>query len=172
MEVTSRAHYRKDIEKSRAQGRAAAKRWRARNPEKKRAAAKKYYAENRERIIERALARERANPERKREVNRAARYAKKYGITVNDFERMLAIQRNQCAICPAALTRRAHVDHDHNTGKVRALLCPACNVALGAVERTNGSWIGAAQIYLSQFRGVSVLDVGLWRGDWETGAAP
>jgi len=48
---------------------------------------------------------------------------------------MLAEQDNGCAVCGGVNSsgRRLAVDHDHETGRVRALLCHGCNVALGLV---------------------------------------
>lgn len=54
---------------------------------------------------------------------------RRYGITVNDFDRMLAEQGGVCAICREAPAQ--HVDHDHATLRVRGLLCFNCNGALG-----------------------------------------
>jgi hypothetical protein len=53
----------------------------------------------------------------------------KYGIGVEDFERMVSAQGGLCPIC----RKRAavHVDHDHKTGKVRAILCEKCNGGMG-----------------------------------------
>jgi Recombination endonuclease VII len=47
---------------------------------------------------------------------------------------MLEEQGGGCAICHASPPESAslHVDHDHKTGKVRALLCVKCNNAIGA----------------------------------------
>jgi len=65
---------------------------------------------------------------------------KRYGITLDDYNGMFADQDGVCVICQKTETRVDHrtktisrlaVDHDHNTGKVRGLLCHACNVALG-----------------------------------------
>jgi len=52
-----------------------------------------------------------------------------YGMTVADLDVMLLSQHGVCAICQTAPA--AHVDHDHQTDKVRGLLCFRCNAALG-----------------------------------------
>jgi hypothetical protein len=62
-----------------------------------------------------------------------------YGITLAQYEAMLAAQGGKCAICRGPERtrdkdggpRRMPVDHDHNTGKVRGLICTHCNRALG-----------------------------------------
>jgi uncharacterized protein with PIN domain len=56
-----------------------------------------------------------------------------YGISLQDFEGMLAEQANACAVCHEDFTTAssAHVDHDHETGVVRGLLCTSCNNGLG-----------------------------------------
>jgi hypothetical protein len=56
-----------------------------------------------------------------------------HDMTKKDYENMLVIQNNVCAICgkPNKQKRRLCVDHDHKTGKVRGLLCVDCNVCLG-----------------------------------------
>lgn len=58
---------------------------------------------------------------------------KKYGITVEDYVRMLVEQNGRCAICLSEYPgpNAFHVDHDHATGKVRGLLCTRCNPGLG-----------------------------------------
>lgn len=60
---------------------------------------------------------------------------KKYGLTQNDYDQMVEAQGRACAICfrAAELTqwKKLRVDHDHETGKIRGLLCHHCNVALG-----------------------------------------
>jgi hypothetical protein len=54
---------------------------------------------------------------------------RRYGITAVEADAMLAEQGGLCAICKAAPA--VHVDHDHATGAVRALLCFNCNGGLG-----------------------------------------
>jgi hypothetical protein len=54
---------------------------------------------------------------------------RRYGLTAAEADAMLEEQDGLCAICKAAPA--AHVDHDHATGRVRALLCFNCNGGLG-----------------------------------------
>ena len=86
-----------------------------------------------------------ANPERYAEIRRGASFRqrlKKFGLTVEQYETMLAAQGYRCAICRTddpgvgKEKRRGswNVDHDHATCEVRGLLCRGCNVALGAVR--------------------------------------
>ncbi len=56
----------------------------------------------------------------------------KYGITLDQKEMMLRGQDNACAICKKCLSMEsAVVDHSHETGEVRGLLCAHCNSGLG-----------------------------------------
>lgn len=72
---------------------------------------------------------------------KAARRAKlkyrlrRYKLTVDGYEAMLAGQNNGCAICGHQHTddKPLHVDHCHDTRAVRGLLCLHCNTALGAM---------------------------------------
>ena len=62
---------------------------------------------------------------------------RKYGISLGDYERMLDAQGGGCAICgkrpdeQMRYDRYLHVDHDHETGEVRGLLCDQHNLLLG-----------------------------------------
>jgi len=62
-----------------------------------------------------------------------ARLKREYGISLEDYENLMARQRGRCAICykKAKGPTNLHVDHDHGTGDVRGLLCQNCNLALG-----------------------------------------
>lgn len=66
--------------------------------------------------------------------DRNMRNYKRYGITVDRYNEMLYIQEHKCAICLRhvnQLKRKLHVDHNHKTGEVRALLCSNCNTSIG-----------------------------------------
>lgn len=62
----------------------------------------------------------------------------KYGITHADYEKMLKSQKGCCTICGIhekhCEYQRLAVDHDHDTGQVRALLCKKCNQAIGLLQ--------------------------------------
>jgi hypothetical protein len=55
---------------------------------------------------------------------------KLYGITLEEYQHMVEDQEGHCAICDEE-PKEFHVDHDHETGKVRGLLCFKCNSLLG-----------------------------------------
>lgn len=61
---------------------------------------------------------------------------KQFGLTVEQYDAMLERQGGVCGMCRQACAtgRRLAVDHDHQTGRVRGLLCHRCNRGLGAYE--------------------------------------
>lgn len=75
-----------------------------------------------------------ANPDRQRQMMRNWRL-KLYGLTSDDYIAMYEQQDGRCKICgqsgEAFGGRRLHIDHDHDTGKVRGLLCGLCNTGIG-----------------------------------------
>ena len=108
----------------------------AADPEPYIARVKKWQQENPERLN--AYRREyRRRPDRKR-ADRDAHLRRKFGIGIDDYERMLSEQSSGCAICraPGPEEGSLHVDHDHVTGRVRGLLCVSCNNALGAFRES------------------------------------
>jgi len=61
--------------------------------------------------------------------NRAGHLMRKYGLTPMELDALVAEQQGICCICLAAPAE--HVDHCHETGRVRGVLCFSCNAALG-----------------------------------------
>ncbi|MEA2498411.1 MAG: hypothetical protein QOH26_816 [Actinomycetota bacterium] len=53
----------------------------------------------------------------------------RFGIGAAEVDAMIEAQGGLCALCREAPA--VHVDHDHKTGKVRAILCEPCNGGLG-----------------------------------------
>lgn len=81
---------------------------------------------------------------------------RRYGISIDRYNEMLADQGGCCAICGktetneiAGRTLSLAVDHDHRTGAVRALLCSACNTALGLFNDDRHT-LEAAIMYLDK----------------------
>ncbi len=60
---------------------------------------------------------------------RAGHLRRSYGMGIEEYNQMFESQRGLCAICHKS--GQLHVDHDHNTGAVRALLCRQCNTGIG-----------------------------------------
>ena len=76
-----------------------------------------------------------------------------YRIGHEDYERMLADQGGTCIACPATPESqrhgRLHVDHNHETGEVRGLLCHNCNTAIGLLKEDVARF-AALTTYLSR----------------------
>lgn len=66
-----------------------------------------------------------------------------YGITLEQYDKMLENQKGVCLICgnlpsehgKSKQSKVLHIDHDHESGEVRGLLCSRCNGALGWYEK-------------------------------------
>lgn len=125
--------------------------YRAANPEKVAASKKQRHQENPERNAAYARAhRKRVGPVVMSQRERRSRLKTKYGLTPSAFGVMLGKQEGRCMICAGILKsgRGTHIDHDHDTGKVRGLLCNACNLILGHAK-DNPAILKAAAMYLT-----------------------
>lgn len=79
-----------------------------------------------------------------------AKKCKKFGITPVAFLSMLHFQREQCAVCRGDWdVKGPQIDHCHDTGKVRGVLCRPCNTAIGTLGDTADS-VRRAVVYLER----------------------
>lgn len=59
----------------------------------------------------------------------------RYGLSTAELEAILERQNHRCALCEERLAdRKPHIDHDHDTGRVRGVLCSECNTGLGKLK--------------------------------------
>jgi len=73
-----------------------------------------------------------------------------YGITSDDYNNMLTEQKGVCAICGNGRgDKHLHVDHCHDTKKVRGLLCQKCNTSIGLLDH-NLDTLQKAVLYLQK----------------------
>jgi hypothetical protein len=74
---------------------------------------------------------------------------KNYGITSDQYRDMMDRQAGGCAVCGSETSdiigRRLHVDHCHETGRVRGLLCANCNLAIGKLQDSPDLFLRAAE---------------------------
>ena len=117
--------------------------WIAANPEKHKRSQSEWVDRNRDERNRRI--RDRRKDDDAYEKNKEYRLRTQYGISYARYCEMLADQGGVCAICRRPESRRSKrkvgveisplvVDHNHQTGAVRALLCHRCNAAVGFLE--------------------------------------
>lgn len=94
--------------------------------ERNRARAAEWYAAHRQRALEKARQQRRDWGSRNR--------LRKHGLTDDQYRRMEETFGGRCFLCLREPAGKLHIDHDHNTGRVRGLLCPNCNTALGLLR--------------------------------------
>ena len=96
------------------------------------------------------------NPERSQEIEEKATLKKRYGVTPEDYDRMLEERGGCCEICGrsgANCKRSLCIDHDHLTGNLRGLLCAKCNLGIGYFS-DNTTLLENAKVYLTKYAGV------------------
>lgn len=135
---------------------AAAKAWRGANPDRQAATLRAW---------------KKRNPEKRAAIRRRYFVKKRYGITTEQYDLMLGSQGGVCAICKEfpehggyGNSGRKHiqghlaVDHDHETGAVRGLLCRKCNLILGNAD-DDSDRLRAAAAYLDESNNKNVKDM-------------
>jgi hypothetical protein len=119
--------------------------WRLRNPEKHYANVLRYIANNREKNremqrayrqknLEKVRARDRARDRRKQQ--REYQLRTRYGMSVKAYDELVAAAKGLCAICGRKPKQPLYVDHCHEAGHVRGLLCVKCNMAIGHLDNS------------------------------------
>jgi hypothetical protein len=75
---------------------------------------------------------------------------KTYGITIEQYDALLIAQGGRCAVCRGSGDGKPwHVDHCHDTGEVRGILCALCNRGIGHF-RESADLLRAAANYLER----------------------
>lgn len=116
------------------------------------------YAANPEKFKARAKAARAKNPEASRasskrwkdahpEARRAQNLKKNFGLTIEQYDALLLAQGGTCAICRevCGTGKRLAVDHDHETGEIRGLLCFDCNSGIGKLKDNRALLLRAAE---------------------------
>lgn len=124
------------------------------------AACRKWHAANRSEINARRREKRASNPEDAEAIRRGWLW-RKYGLTPEDFDAMVARQDGLCALCRRRPTERLNVDHSHDTEMLRLLLCRTCNTGLGcfgddpALMRDGADYLEIWQIIHARRRAVA-----------------
>lgn len=113
---------------------------------------KEWYLKNRDRLLKKQAERFRNYTFEQR---KHYTIKDKYGISIEDFNKMLKKFNNRCNICDKEHSEDSplHIDHCHKTKFVRGLLCESCNFALGYLKDSI-SVIKKSIIYLEQYEKV------------------
>ena len=117
--------------------------------EEKLAYDKKYYLDNKEKIKTQRKQYRQDNKEKIKTYYKQHRLKQKYNLSRDEYNEMLSNQEGKCGICKEVMIKIC-VDHNHNTGAVRELLCDRCNTAFGSFKE-DPSILRAAAIYAEKY---------------------
>lgn len=161
----SREYYRRDLEKSRSIAREKSQRYAKKNPEKilarrqsleAKAVWQQYYALHKEELNAKSKAwHESHKGELMSKTRRENHVRLEYGLSSEEYQRLIDRQNGRCAICERTplgtshVEKTLHVDHGHETGRVRGLLCRDCNLMLG-FARDNKRFLQKGIWYLNE----------------------
>lgn len=92
------------------------------------------------------------NKDKIKDINKLKRIKAEYGLSPSIVEQIWNEQNRQCAICKEYIelwSKNTHIDHNHETGRVRGLLCLSCNTGLGHFK-DNPNLLREAAAYLER----------------------
>ena len=121
------------------------------NKIKAKKAHRKWYLKNIKRVAKKNKAYKQKHLKRLNKILRDYTLKLLYGITLEQYNELFKKQKRKCAICKKSqfkFKRKFAVDHDHKIGKVRGLLCMACNLKLATLE--NIKFVKLANKYLKK----------------------
>jgi predicted methyltransferase len=110
---------------------------------------KRYHEDTKDRKVERELIWKKLNPEKVKAISKR-QTLNGYNLSEEEYYKLVALQENQCKICGihrSNLKIDLAIDHCHNTGRIRGLLCNKCNLGLGYF-RENVEYLSNAIHYL------------------------
>ena len=91
-----------------------------------------WYQKNKEHTREYRRKYRSQHPEKFVRYDRYGHVYKQYGLNKDEYLKLEQVHDGKCALCNK--TSKLYVDHNHETGVVRGLLCPRCNVGLSFIE--------------------------------------
>lgn len=120
-----------------------------------------WQSKNKDRVAANSRKYRKNNPDKRKQTCRAYvaslsedekrqyKLVKRYGITVEEYRRLLKEQDNKCSICSKELGEKLVIDHCHSTGDVRGLLCRSCNGGIGLLTDRH-EVVHSAEVYLKR----------------------
>ncbi len=139
-------HYQANKERINQRGRT----WHDANKERVSLYHKEWYQANKESVNQR----NKKNRPRYKETYKKRYYKYAYGLPHGEFEAMLQAQNGKCAICEKILTDDSppYLDHCHETGNARGILCQHCNSGIGFLK-DSPIIVSKALAYLNEYEG-------------------
>jgi len=114
---------------------------------------REYYRQDPKKFQKRTKKWQLANPEKFKLMCRRSNLKRTWGLTLEQKAQIVKSQNNRCAICSNIFQNKICIDHDHNTGKIRQLLCVACNAGIGNFKE-NILILKSAISYIEKWKGV------------------
>lgn len=130
-------YYQKNKDYIRERRRESKRKWQIENPENAKIASKKYYNKNQELKIQETQKWRKKNAHNMKSIKRKWHLKGLYNLTIEEYDILLEKQNNACFGCKkhySEFAKALSVDHNHDTGKVRGLLCNNCNRGLGLLK--------------------------------------